>query len=314
MGLNCVGALILTDIGLPGLIFRHWTSGGVTNAKSSVEGVMPRVGTPITVAATRREAGPRRAVRCAVVLNICAALALAACSQSGGSQTPSAHGASATAATAAAPLGDAPIQLGRRTVPLLGGDASAPIDKLDVKRAVERFHMNAGAPLGPYRSAGLDLDGDGRGEAVVLLEGESFCVRTGCTLLILKDGGSGLWPFAQIKRVKLPVVLALTSSRGWRDLLVRTGGGGMRRMTVKLSFGPNGYPGNASILKPFLGVAEANGTVVFGKSDADAALTAAATPGDVSNGDGAVAGNASASRNNAFGVTRLQKPRVHQAE
>ncbi|MEL6747433.1 MAG: hypothetical protein AAFO79_06455, partial [Pseudomonadota bacterium] len=156
-----------------------------------------------------------------------------------------------------------------------------------------RIATNRNANVSSAQIVGVDLNADGIGEALVYLSGETWCVRTGCTLLILRDQGRGFWPFAEIKRVKLPVVLAHTSSRGWRDLLVRTGGGGMKRMAVKLAFGGDGYPANASVLQPFLGKAVANGTVMLDKAAPDAGpatIPASANPSGISDAQGREAG------------------------
>ena len=196
---------------------------------------------------------------------IAAALALAACSDS-------------RAGRSVAPVaGEAgrPIPLLQTRPPAIGASVRMATPQ-GLERAIERYRINAKLPAASYRSAGVDLDGDGRAEALVLAEGEGWCVKTGCTLLVLRKAARGLSPISVIKRVKPPVVVAHTSRLGWRDLYVRTGGGGIRLQTVKLSFSANGYPKNASVLPPYLGAAEANGETIFAAAEGNGRTATAA--------------------------------------
>ncbi len=167
--------------------------------------------------------------------------------------------------------GDAGAQ---RPVQLLAGQDSetAPVGEMAARRmevnelllakAVERYRLNKKQKRSPYRSVGIDLDGDGRAEVLTLLEGEDWCARTGCTLAIFTTGKTGYRPVATIRRVWSPVIVANERNNGWNDLVVNTGLAS-RNQRVRLRFGSNGYPGNAVTLTPMPADFEINGEVVI---------------------------------------------------
>ena len=158
---------------------------------------------------------------------------------------------------------DQPINLVQRAPVTFAESAKMEVARQDVERAMRRFFINRRVDPVHYRMAGADLDGDGTAEALVHLTGDTFCAITGCDMLVLKRVGRQFQTFAEIKRVQAPIVVSHRSTLGWRDMYVRTGGGGMRSMTVALQFSANGYPPNASVLTAFLGDGRANGETLI---------------------------------------------------
>ncbi|MEL6288309.1 MAG: hypothetical protein AAFQ42_12610 [Pseudomonadota bacterium] len=122
--------------------------------------------------------------------------------------------------------------------------ADLPIATRD--KAVSRTLLSLGKSAERQRSVGADLDGDGTPEIVVFLEGEDFCARTGCTLIVLRRARAGYRTVSRTLRVRPPVVALPGSGLGWRTLGVRTGLPGQLKR-VALPFGGSGYPKNASI-------------------------------------------------------------------
>jgi hypothetical protein len=70
-----------------------------------------------------------------------------------------------------------------------------------------------------YLSARADLDGDGREEVLVYLQGQTWCGPHSCDLLIFTTARDGGWRLLQeLSLAKIPIALLATRSRGWRDL------------------------------------------------------------------------------------------------
>jgi hypothetical protein len=95
----------------------------------------------------------------------------------------------------------------------------------------------------------VDLNGDGKAEAVVLFSGTDWCQKTGCSLVVFQKEAVGYKPVSHITSVAAPVLIGPEASFGWRDLMVNTGGGAAPVRTVRLGFTGKGYPSNA-LLQP----------------------------------------------------------------
>lgn len=123
-----------------------------------------------------------------------------------------------------------------------------PLDQAASRRALNNYRINKGGSQGPYRVSGADLNGDGRPEIIAYFSGESWCAKTGCTLVVLTPADPGYRTVSTIKRVQLPVSVGPNSSNGWRNIIVKTGGHGMPVQTVTLEFSGNRYPVNATLV------------------------------------------------------------------
>ena len=123
--------------------------------------------------------------------------------------------------------------------------AKVAIDGADLQKAVHRYKLEAKKKTGTTKVIGADLNGDGVGEALVYFEGDEWCISTGCRLVVFVKGQNGFRKMSEIKRVKLPLVLATSSSEGWRDMIVRSGNQSIGERLVPLRFKGN-YPANAT--------------------------------------------------------------------
>jgi hypothetical protein len=130
------------------------------------------------------------------------------------------------------------------------------LDPAVAKKAIDNFRINKRRKPGPYQFAAADLNGDGSAEIIVLFTGPKWCVKTGCTLAILSMDNHSYRVISQVLRVKTPVRIGTGSSNGWRDLIVKTGGGGLAVRYAALKFSASGYPANATLL-PVLSSTEA---------------------------------------------------------
>ncbi len=150
------------------------------------------------------------------------------------------------------------------------GSAKVALDQEDIKKAIYRFRLEANIKSGTQRILGADLNGDGVGEGLVYFVGDEWCISTGCTLVVFAKGVNGFRTMSRIKRVKLPIELARTSSHGWRDIIVRTGNEGIGQRPVALKFNGN-YPQNATTVREKLAELPANSELLFADDGAPVA-------------------------------------------
>lgn len=155
--------------------------------------------------------------------------------------------------TSEAPTGEeaAPISLTPRTSSTndSGAALAAKVEEPELRKAVERYRIIKQRGESPYDFAGVDLTGDGRLEALVLFTGADWCQKTGCSLVIFQKEQVGYKAVSHVTSARGPVLVGRESNFGWRDLLVKTGGGGSPERMVRLVFAGKGYPGNA-LLQP----------------------------------------------------------------
>lgn len=139
-----------------------------------------------------------------------------------------------------------------RPIALSAGHGGAPpvvvpIDRELAARSIENYRINKKRKKGPYKLQGVDLDGDGVGELLVLFEGQDWCKTTGCSLAIFKSAERGYTAAFRTVSVKAPVVVARQDNQGWRDIIVSSGGGRSPMRRVLLRFSGLGYPRNAML-------------------------------------------------------------------
>jgi hypothetical protein len=121
------------------------------------------------------------------------------------------------------------------------------------------------APEATYRSAWVDLDGDGRQEVLVYMDGSLWCGPHSCDLFIFTPAREGGWRLLQeLSVAKEPITLLATRSRGWRDLgfyYSTSLAPGERRA---LSYGRDGYRLSPRRLRP-----REEGRVLIGDSEGE---------------------------------------------
>ncbi len=144
--------------------------------------------------------------------------------------------------------------------------AKVAIDGADLQKAVHRYKLAAKKKTGTTKVIGADLNGDGVGEALVYFEGDEWCISTGCRLVVFVKGQNGFRRMSEIKRVKLPLVLATSSSEGWRDMIVRSGNKSIGERLVPLRFKGN-YPANATTVSEKLAALPSGTQVLLSAQD-----------------------------------------------
>ncbi len=119
------------------------------------------------------------------------------------------------------------------------------------------------------RTEWADLNGDGADDALVYLDGTSWCGSGGCTVLVFEaiTGEADIAelgafrPAAEISLMSGPIVVAETSHDGWADLVVENKDG----QRVALQFDGETYPAS-----PGDGVALGSnpiGTILFATAE-----------------------------------------------
>ena len=129
------------------------------------------------------------------------------------------------------------------------GVSTVSLKEADLRKAIDRYRIVKRRTESPYDFAGVDLNGDGRPEAVVLFSGRDWCQKTGCSLVVFQEEQFGYRPVSHITSAHAPVRLGPDTSFGWRDLILKTGGGAAPVRDVRLAFTGKGYPRNA-LLQP----------------------------------------------------------------
>lgn len=97
-----------------------------------------------------------------------------------------------------------------------------------------------------YQSTLIDLNGDQKKDAVVLLSGTEWCGTGGCTMLIFKNDRSGYSLLSRSTVTRSPIRISPVFSNGWKDLIVSTRG----LDDALMQFDGAAYPGNPSMQQP----------------------------------------------------------------
>jgi len=160
------------------------------------------------------------------------------------------------AAQTASPAKPAPAQTEKE--PAQNSDLNQAILAYLAKTKVEPQYAN------PRQTAWLDLNGDGRQDALVLLENPLyFCGTGGCTMLVFKGTPSGFEFVSSSSLIRGPLLVSETTTQGWRDLIVEVSGGGMPAKRVAMKFTGNKYPSNPSMLPALPKDQPVRGTKIF---------------------------------------------------
>jgi len=123
------------------------------------------------------------------------------------------------------------------------------LDEGLARKAIENYRLSKKRAAGPYLLKGVDLNGNGVSEAVVLFQGKDWCTQTGCSLAVFQKFQHGFRVISRTVRVKPPVEVTDTVTNSYRELLVQTGGGPAPERRVRLQFSGEGYSRNAMLQK-----------------------------------------------------------------
>ena len=107
-------------------------------------------------------------------------------------------------------------------------------------------NMDGEESLARYYYNRVDLNGDGQPEVLVYLVGSYICGTGGCNLLVFRELQDSYQLISEISLVNQPVIVSITRTRGWNDLIVFVAGGGARARHAVLRFNGRTYPDNPS--------------------------------------------------------------------
>jgi putative lipoprotein len=101
-----------------------------------------------------------------------------------------------------------------------------------------------------YARALVDLNGDGKEEAIVFLEGRWWCGSGGCATLILTPEAVSWSVVAMVVTTDTPIRVLKTRSHGWRNITVITHDPGAAPYEAELQFDGKTYPFSPRIPVP----------------------------------------------------------------
>ena len=78
-----------------------------------------------------------------------------------------------------------------------------------------------------FSTAYVDLNGDGRKDALVLMSGPSLCGTGGCNLYVLEHRGDRYRLRGRAPTTKAPISVLDHRTKGWRDIATYVSGGGI---------------------------------------------------------------------------------------
>ena len=109
----------------------------------------------------------------------------------------------------------------------------------------------------------IDLNGDGREDALVLLQSRRHCSARGCTLLVFERVEDAFELHSRILLGRTPLIATESRTGGWRDLVapMTSPTAGMRLMVVKHT--ARGYPDDPAQLAAVPPTREVRGRVLF---------------------------------------------------
>lgn len=109
----------------------------------------------------------------------------------------------------------------------------------------------------------IDLNGDGKDDALVLLQSRRHCSARGCTLLVFERVGDAFELHSRLLLGRTPLIAAESHTGGWRDLVapMTSPTAGMRLMVVKHT--TRGYPDDPAQLAAVPATREVRGRILF---------------------------------------------------
>jgi len=142
--------------------------------------------------------------------------------------------------------------------------AGAPSTTAAPADSVSRFVTRA-LHLQHYRRADVDLNRDGRLEALIYATDAGQCGSGGCNLFVLARAGGSWRVVSDVSVARPPVSLLPTTTHGWRDLSVFVAGGGIvQGYAARLRFDGRRYPGNPTV-PPAVPLAGKTGRVLIAR-------------------------------------------------
>lgn len=135
-----------------------------------------------------------------------------------------------------------------------------------MESAITRFLQSSDSPaFAKYQFYRYDLDGDGRRDAIVLLQNpyKYWCNIHGCTLIVLKASDNDFRLVSKTQPIRAPFYISPSKTNGWHDLVVRVSGRWNQTKNVAMKFDGRQYPYSPESLPAYAGVNPNSAATIF---------------------------------------------------
>lgn len=151
--------------------------------------------------------------------------------------------------------------------PMISMDEDKTPDNDILMAAVKDYvELKAGPANTRYEFTRLDLNNDGKQDALVLLKTpySHWCGVTGCRMLVLEAKNGAFSLLSEVEMVRGPLLVTESAHSGWKDIVLRFDGIGQRAQHIALSHNGLRYPSNPlSRYASFSSSTLPQGTTVF---------------------------------------------------
>lgn len=113
-----------------------------------------------------------------------------------------------------------------------------------IEKALRLWRGNDDSDKIRYHYNKVDLNGDGKLDAIVFVSGNSLCGTGGCNMLIFKNLGARFQLITEMSVSHPPLIVLSIRNKGWNDLAMFVSGGGIKTYCAILKFNGKSYPEN----------------------------------------------------------------------
>lgn len=111
-----------------------------------------------------------------------------------------------------------------------------------------------------------DLNGDGKAEAIVYVEGPTWCGTSGCVALIFQQAKNDYTLVSEINLARAPIIISPRKTSGWHDIIMYVAGGGiLPGYYTRLKFDGSKYLDNPTLPKMLKSTSELKGVAYIGE-------------------------------------------------
>lgn len=127
-----------------------------------------------------------------------------------------------------------------------------PSDLVLKQSLLEIFKETKGPLNSTYVYKRIDLDDDGRRDALILMKTPYgfWCGTHGCTMLILKAHNDVFALINAIQTVRPPIFISQQKTNGWKNIILRVSGRSTKAKDVALEFDEHAYPKYPDTIPP----------------------------------------------------------------
>lgn len=116
-----------------------------------------------------------------------------------------------------------------------------------IEKALKKWNATEPSDDLRYHFNKVDLNGDGKSDAIVFVSGNSICGSGGCRMLIFKGDGKNYSLVTEMSVSRPPVFVGAMKTKGWNDLLMEVSGGGIKPYFASLKFDGKSYLKNPTV-------------------------------------------------------------------